>query len=184
MALPRRRRVRKAVFAVAFMEHEEAGVVNGDDEVSRKAKGIACPFRASAREGFHPDEPPDIAGSESGEGVGTHMSEEMGEGFVHGERVLLRSSEAIGIVQHLYFGITQFVVQLAAARQLKTEQQQAPPGEKLLVIADEGGKARVAQLVELRVEGGPEMSDRFDKAAAEFYDLPARPWRAFTCVRT
>jgi len=98
--------VGEALFAVAFVEEEEAGAVDGHDEVSKQAKGI---------EGLHPDEPADTPSSELGEGAGADMAQKVVEGFVHGQRVLLGASQAIGIVEYLQLGIAQLVVQLAAA---------------------------------------------------------------------
>jgi hypothetical protein len=156
---------------MALVENEEAGAVHGHHEASEEAEGI---------EDLHSDEAADTPGSESREGVGADMTEEVVEGFVHGERVLVSGSKAIGVVQHLHFRVAQCVVELAAASQLEAEQQQAPPSEKFLVIPDEGRKPGVRQLVELGVEAGPEMANRFHEGAAECYDLPARRFRART----
>jgi hypothetical protein len=73
---------------------------------------------------------------------------------------------------------------LAAAAQLQAEQQQPPPGEKSLVIADEGAKPGVGRLGELGIEGRPEVPNRLDESAAQLYDLPARRLQAVTWVRT
>lgn len=71
--------VREALFAVAFVEEEEAGTVNGHHEASQEAKGI---------KGLHPNEPADAPSSELGEGLGADMAQKVVEGFVDGQRVL------------------------------------------------------------------------------------------------
>lgn len=167
--------VREAIFAVGFAEKQEAGAVDGHHEASEEAESV---------EGLHSDKAVDAPGSQSGKSMGADMTQEVVESFVHGQGVLLGASEAIGIVQYLKLGISQLVVQLAAASQLEAEQEQAPPSEKFLVIPDEGDKPRVGQLGELAIEGGPEVANRFHEDAAQLYDLPARRWRAVTWVRT
>ena len=164
-----------AVFAVVAAETQEVGAIHGHDEASEEAKGV---------QRLHSDEAVDTPGSQSGQGVGADMAEEVVKGFVHGQRGLVSGGEAIGIVQHLRSRLAQVEVELATTSQLQAEQQQAPPGQKLLVILDEGGKAGIGQLVELVVEAGPEMANGFDEGAAEAYDLGVRRWRAFTWVRT
>jgi hypothetical protein len=163
--------VREAIFAVGLAEKQEAGAVNGHHEVSLESEGV---------QGLRSDEPADTPGSQSGKSMGADMTEEVVESFVDGQGVLLGARQAIGIVQYLQFGIAQLVIQLAAAAQLEAEQQQPPPGEKSLVIADEGAKPRVGQLSELGIEGRPEVANRFDEGAAQLYDLPARRLRAVT----
>lgn len=165
----------EAVFAVLVAESEKGGPVHGHDEASEEAKGV---------ESLHSDEALDTPGSQSGESFRAHVTEEVVEGLVHRERGLVRGSEAIDIVQHRLWVIAQVEVELAAASQLQAEQQQAPPGQKLLLVLDEWGKAGIGQLVKLLVEAGPEMADGFDEGAAETYDLRVARWRAFTWVLT
>lgn len=130
--------VGEALFAVASAEHKEPGAINGDDEASGEAEGI---------EGLRPDKPPDTPGSQLGKSLRADVTEEVVEGFVDGEGVLVRSGQAIRVAQYRKLPVSQLEVKLPTAAQLEGKQKQAPPTEKFLVVPDEWPKTGVWQSV-------------------------------------
>ena len=98
---------------------------------------------------------------------------EVAQGLIDGEGFLLGLGQPIDVFQHKELAVSQLVVELAAAAQFATEQQQSPPAEEPRVIFDHGLEASVGQSVELPVEVGPEMPNRLNQSPAQSYDLPA-----------
>jgi hypothetical protein len=84
-----------------------------------------------------------------------------------GQSGLVGASQLVEISQDAQFQVTQFVIQVAAAAQLETEQQQAPPEQKARWIGDQDLPARVGQLVGPTIEPRPEVANGFKEDAAQ-----------------
>jgi hypothetical protein len=86
---------------------------------------------------------------------------------MHRQGGLLGASQLVEIGQDAQFQVTEFVIQVAAAAQLETEQQQAPPEQKARLIGDQDLPARVGQLVGPTIKARPEVADGFKEDAAQ-----------------
>ena len=95
------------------------------------------------------------------------MAQEMTQGFVDRQGLLLTLGEPIDVSQDPQFEIAQLEVQLSAAPQFTEEQQQPPPEQKAPVISHQDLPARVGQLVRPGVEFRAEVPDGSDEAPSQ-----------------
>jgi hypothetical protein len=86
---------------------------------------------------------------------------------MHRQGALLGLSQLVEISQDTQFQVTEFVIQVAAAAQLETKQQQPPPEQKPRFVGDQPLPARVGQLVGPVIEAGPEVANAFKEDAAQ-----------------
>jgi hypothetical protein len=86
---------------------------------------------------------------------------------MHRQSGLVGASQLVEISQDAKFQITEFVIQVASAAQLETEQQQAPPKQKARFIGDQDLPASVGQLVGPTIEPRPEVANGFKEKGAQ-----------------
>jgi hypothetical protein len=92
------------------------------------------------------------------------MTQEMTQGFVDRQGLLLAFGEAVDVGQDQQFRIAQLEIQLPTAAQLAQEQQQPPPEQKATVIGHQHLPASIRQLVGPGVELRAEVPDGTDEA--------------------
>ena len=124
----------QAVGAVLAVEMQESGTVHGNHEPPEQSAGV---------QDAHADEPLHDPCAQSCQGGRTDMPEEVRERLIGGQRILFGAGQAVEVLQDRQFWVTQHEIQLPAAGQLETEQQQAPPEQELLVVTDQGREARI-----------------------------------------
>jgi hypothetical protein len=96
-----------------LLKEQITGSIGGDNKLCVEAKAI---------EHFAADELAHTLISQLAQRRGTDMAQEMIQGFMDGQRALLRFGQEIGIGQHAQFQVAEFEVQIAAAAQFETEQ--------------------------------------------------------------
>ena len=163
----------EAMGAVALVEAQESGAIDGEHELPVESAGI---------EHLVADEAAHTLGAQVIEGRTADVGEEMVEGFVDRKALLRGVGQGVDVGKDLAFGVTQMEVELPTASQFAAKEQESPPEQKLPVVDDERLEAGVGQLLEPAIEGGPEMAHGADEDPPQFYDLPARRRRAVVWV--
>ena len=95
------------------------------------------------------------------------MAQEMVQSLMHRQGGLVGASQLVEISQDAQFQVAEFVIQIAAAAQLETEQEQAPPEQKACFIGDQDLPARVGQRIGPTIETRPEVANGFKEDAAQ-----------------
>ena len=95
------------------------------------------------------------------------MAEEVIEGFMDRQGLLLGFGQLIDVVQDGQFDVPELVVQGAPAPQFEGEQKQAPPDQEAFVIDDHLPETGVRQLIDPRIEIRPEVAEGPNKGLAQ-----------------
>jgi hypothetical protein len=143
---------------MSLLEDQISRAIGDDDELSVKAHPI---------EHFVADEPAHAPIAQVCQSRRTDVAQEMVQSLMHRQGGLVGASQLVEISQDTQFQVTEFVIQVAAAAQLETEQQQPPPEQKARFIGDQDLPASVGQLVAPTIETGPEVANGFKEDAAQ-----------------
>jgi hypothetical protein len=143
---------------MSLLENQISRAIGGDNELSLKAESV---------QHFVADEPAHAAIAQLCQSRRTDVAQEMVQRLMHRQGGLVGPSQLVEISQDAQFQVTEFVIQVAAAAQFETEQQQAPPEQKARFIGDQDLPARVGQLVGPTIEPRPEVANGFKKDTAQ-----------------
>ena len=144
--------------AVPLLEGQEAGAVDSEDQSTEQARAV---------EHLVANEPVHTLGAQLSDGPGADVAQEMAQGLIDRQRLLVALGDAVEVFQDVEFQIAALVIELAAAAELAQEQHQPPPEEKATVVGHQDLPARVGQFIDPVVELGPEMPDGADQAVPQ-----------------